>query len=99
MEIKCPTCKKINEDSEICKRCKCELIFLFSIKRMAQKKLTEAYHYLKSHNYDRTEENARLSWNLKHTPEAAQMLFFASLGMRKYEEATIWFHQIKTFIR
>jgi len=90
MEIKCPSCKKVNSDSPECIRCGCELNILIAILQAAESEISMGKKKLLKGEFLEALEHAMLSWNLKKTSNAAKLAFLANISTGKYEEALKW---------
>ncbi len=96
MDIKCPSCRKVNshEVSETinlqCKRCGGDLAKLATIDRIAANKIDEAIRNLMNKDADTALTNAENSWRLKHSVEAAKVVFLSFAAKKNYPLACAW---------
>lgn len=96
MEIKCPSCRKTNKDSDMeglsrqCKRCGGDLSKLFTILEIAEYKLSEAKSFLFKKDAHSALINAEESWKLKHSAGAARLAFLSAVAIKNYSRACAW---------
>ena len=94
MEIKCPSCRKLNTSDcrdYQCRRCGGDLSKLFEIVNMAQNKIDEAKQAFLNELPGDAMVYAEESWRLKHSTEAAKLAFLASVGRKEYLDAYKWY--------
>ncbi|MGR3317542.1 MAG: hypothetical protein ACUZ8O_03610 [Candidatus Anammoxibacter sp.] len=97
MEIKCPSCRKLNRldesepDNRQCKRCGGDLARLYMVARASEYKINESKIFLSKKNPDTALAFAEESWQLKHSTEAAKLAFLASAAKRNYTLAFAWY--------
>lgn len=100
MEIKCPSCRKLNKwedsylDVYLCKRCQGDLSKLFEIVLVAKNKLNKSEYFLSQKNANEALTQAKESWNLKHSKEAAKLAFLASIANKNYSLACSWYKRV-----
>ncbi len=92
MEIKCPSCKKLNFDSPVCARCGCGLNMLIAILQAAESEISASKEKLLKGEFPDALEHAIQSWNLKKSSNAAKLAFLANVSTGKYEDALEWYH-------
>jgi hypothetical protein len=93
MEIVCPSCGKANQSTP-CRRCGGELASLFAVCRAAELELRVAGKCLRSRNLDEAREHAERSWKLRHTPEAARLVFLACLALDDFTSSRLWHRRV-----
>jgi hypothetical protein len=98
MEIICPSCGKPNQSTP-CRRCDCELAPLFAVRRASEVELTVAGKCLRSGNVDEAHEHATHSWELRHSPEAARVLFLVCIALGDFAGGRVWQHRGATPLR
>ncbi|MGR3218626.1 MAG: hypothetical protein ACUZ8H_02260 [Candidatus Anammoxibacter sp.] len=97
MEIKCPSCRKLNrfDESEAgnrqCRRCGGDLARLYLVARAAEHKINESKRFLLEKKPDTAMTLAEESWQLKHSTEAAKLAFLASVAKKNYTPAFSWY--------
>ena len=92
MEIKCPSCKKVNSDSPECVRCGCELKILTTILQAAENEISMGKAKLLNGDFLEALEHAMQSWNLKKSSNAAKLAFLVNGSIGKYEDALKWYY-------
>ncbi|MFV1975375.1 MAG: hypothetical protein ACC651_06470 [Candidatus Scalindua sp.] len=90
MEIKCPSCKKVNSDSRECVRCGCGLKILTTILQAAESEISVGKAKLLKGDFLEALEHAMRSWNLKKSSNAAKLAFLANVSTGEYEDALEW---------
>lgn len=102
MEIKCPSCRKMNRydnirtDKKQCKRCGGDISGLFTVLQTAKNKINQAMTYFLCKDPDTTLILAKESWELKHSTQAAKLIFFSYVAKNEYELAYSWYLRSKT---
>jgi len=91
MGITCPACGKMNEGVMECRRCGCELAILQKITGAAEASLFDGKKSLASGDAAAALYQAKKSWQLKKSPEAARLAFLASLASGDFTQAGRWY--------
>ncbi|MEN6374896.1 MAG: hypothetical protein ABFD75_08970 [Smithella sp.] len=91
MIITCPACGKKNEGVMECWRCGCELAVLQKIIEVAEATLLDGQKSLACGEAAAAVYQARKSWQLKKSPEAAHFAFLASLAIGDFTQAGRWY--------
>lgn len=97
MEIRCPACKKMNVQENICLRCGTDLSALKAVRSAAYRYLEKSRKHILAENAEKALICARYAWMLEHTPKAAEQAFLACLLLRRYDQATNWYALISKF--
>ncbi len=92
MSLICPACNKPHQSSPVCQRCGCDLSALHAVRRAAAAWLAEARHCLLQQEWPSALEAAERSWELSHSPEAAQCAFLVG-GALGDTAAVVRWHQ------
>ena len=101
MEIKCPSCRKLNRldesepDNRQCKRCGGDLARLYMVARAAGYKLDESKIFLSKMKPETALTLAEESWQLKHSTEAAKLAFLALVAKKNYTPAFAWYLRLR----
>jgi len=92
MEIACPACGKINDlrTAAACPRCACDLTVLATIISCAVWHLKAAARELRAGKWRTALAHARRSWELRHSPRAAQLACLAAAALHEGSEALRW---------
>jgi hypothetical protein len=90
-DITCPACGKKNEGVVECVRCGCELAILQRITEASLTALLEGQKCLERGQSAAAGDQARNSWHLKKSPEAARLAFLANLAMGDFTQAEKWY--------
>lgn len=90
MEVRCPSCRKVNEDLAECRRCGCELSVLLAIAGASVAQAARAEACLCAHDAGEALRAAVRSWELKHNARAARVAFLASVAAGEFEQACAW---------
>jgi hypothetical protein len=90
-EISCPACRKRIPEEPDCPRCGADVRALREILETASRYLTMGRERLRRRAGREALEAAETAWDLRHTPEAAKLAFFACLQLRRWDGATRWY--------
>lgn len=103
MEIKCPSCRKINRydnntcsDKKQCKRCGGDVSRLFTVLQTAKNKINQSMKSFLCKDPDTALILAKESWELKHSAQAAKLIFFSCVAKNEYELAYSWYLRSRT---
>lgn len=91
MSILCPACGKTNEGITECQRCRCELAILQRITKAADALLRDAQKSLSIGDAAAAVDQAKKSWQLKKSPEAARLAFLSNLAIGDFTQARKWY--------
>ena len=93
MEIRCPACRKMNNESLKCIRCGCDLSILNKILKASRHNFLIGLHNLKNGSGSDALFHAKRSWDLKKTTETAKLGFMASLLADEFDQAIVWYRR------
>jgi len=90
--LKCPACGKtdLTADQAGCPRCGCDLRDLWAVAASAAQHLRMAIDLLQAGNREEALSHAETSWTLRHSREAAQAAFLASVCLEKSADGPGW---------
>jgi len=91
MNITCPACGKKNEGVMECQRCGCELAVLQKITAVAEAVLLDCQKSLACGDAAAACYQAKKSWQLKKSSEAARLAFLANLAIGDFTQAEMWY--------
>ncbi|HEY5892129.1 MAG TPA: hypothetical protein VIT91_02765 [Chthoniobacterales bacterium] len=95
MTIRCPACGKSSDAAEQCPRCGCELTALREVSVAAAWHRTQACVNLAEHHMEAALRHAAISWDLRHTLEAARIAVAAAVASRS-PDAPLWLRRFRS---
>ncbi len=84
--MRCPVCKAENHQGPQCRRCKADLVLLFTLEEQRLRALTKARRYLAEEQWHRAAECAEESERIRTGEDARRIQAVAHLLDRNFSE-------------